>query len=159
MTKTSIIFIAAASVAALTTTSVLAQDRMMRGERFLKRADVNNDGKLTVDEVVNQATARFDKTDSNNDGEISVEEMADRIQRERDERRAARMLERMDFNGDGKVTKDELENRAKKRFALMDRNDDGIVEKLELRKGRKGMRRHGQHRRKMRRWRERQEEL
>ena len=90
MTKTSIIFIAAASVAALTTTSVLAQDRMMRGERFLKRADVNNDGKLTVDEVVNQATARFDKTDSNNDGEISVEEMADRIQRERDERRAAR---------------------------------------------------------------------
>lgn len=148
MKKTSIIAVTLTTVAALTTTSVLARDgggrdKQGRQGQMLKKADANKDGKLSVDEVVAQASARFDKSDADGDGVISLQEMTDSIQRQRDERRAKRMLERMDFNGDGKVTKDEIENRAKKRFAMMDRNDDGFVEKTELRKGRKGMGRSG----------------
>jgi hypothetical protein len=153
MTKNFIIIVAVASTAALTASTTLAQDKGGRRGQILKKADTNSDGKLSIDELVKQASVRFDKADSDGDGEISLEEMTESIRRQRDEKRARRMLERMDFNGDGKVTKDEMDNRARKRFALMDRNDDGFVEKSELRSGRKGMRsgRKGERRNKHRR--------
>ncbi len=118
-----------------------------RGQRF-ERLDANNDGSLSSEEFLAGATGRFDKADANSDGVLTEDELVERIMRRKAERRAARMMKRMDYNGDGKVTKDEIESRAKKRFALMDGNDDGKIEKSEMRRNgfrRKGMRKHRRH--------------
>ncbi|MEP1206748.1 MAG: acid-shock protein [Rhizobiaceae bacterium] len=150
MTRHSLVLVAAASIAAMATTTVMAKDGQGRRGNIFKKADLDKDGKLTVEELVQQATSRFDRTDANKDGEITAEELAENMKRRRNERRARRMLERMDYNGDGKVTKAELEEQAKKRFALLDGNEDGFVERAEMRKAFFSMRRGGDRRKKRR---------
>lgn len=98
------------------------------------RIDADGDGKITIDEMLARVDKRFDAADADGDGEITLEEMVARIERRRLERRAKRILARMDVDGDGKVTKTELQNRARKRFALADGNDDGQIEKSEMRR-------------------------
>lgn len=131
--------IMAATIAASTAN---ADDRNYAGKRF-ERIDADNDGRITLEEMMGRVDDRFDAADTDRDGVISMEEMIARIERRRLERRARRMLNRMDFDGDGKVTKTELKNRARKRFALADRNDDGVVEKSEMRKRGRKHRGHG----------------
>lgn len=143
MNRQSLVLVAAASIAAVASTSVLAKDGPRRGGNIFKKADVDKDGKLSLEEMVTQATGRFDKADANKDGEITAEELAESARRKRNERRAQRMLNRLDYNGDGKVTKVELEDQAKKRFALLDGNEDGFVEKDEMRRAFFNMRRGG----------------
>jgi Ca2+-binding EF-hand superfamily protein len=54
------------------------------------------------------------------------------MQRQRELRRAQRMVERFDADGDGELSLAEIETHQRKVFALMDRNDDGMVAKDEL---------------------------
>ena len=151
MISTKYLMAGLASAVLLSPIAASAQDHgKNRGpspRQMFERADANNDGKLTLEEMLLQSSTRFDKSDANGDGEISVEEMTAAIQRERDERRARRRMKRLDFNGDGKVTKDEITTRAKKRFSMMDRDDNGVVEKSELRGQRRGMRHKRRHHR------------
>lgn len=116
MKNTTLILSSLASVMMIATGPSLAKDRKANYVDRFEKADTNNDGKVSRHEMVSRATARFSAVDKDGNGEISVAEMADRIQRRRDERRAKRMLRRMDYNGDGKVTKNEIESRASKRF-------------------------------------------
>ena len=106
MKRQSIVLVAVASMAAVASTSVLAKDGPRRGGNIFKKADLDNDGKLSLEELVNQATSRFDKADANKDGEITAEELAEASRRQRSERRAQRMLTRLDYKGDGKVPED-----------------------------------------------------
>lgn len=46
----------------------------MRGAGFIARADGNDDGAVTLDEMRAQALARFDRADANKDGKISAAE-------------------------------------------------------------------------------------
>ena len=46
-----------------------------RGERFLKRLDADNDGKVSKAEALAKATERFDRVDANKDGFITAEEL------------------------------------------------------------------------------------
>ena len=151
MKRQSIVLVAVASMAAVASTSVLAKDGPRRGGKIFKQADLDNDGKLSLQEMVSQATSRFDRADANKDGEITAEELADASRRQRSERRAQRMLSRLDYNGDGKVTRTELEDQAQKRFALLDGNEDGFVERDEMRRAYFGMRNGGERRKKRRR--------
>ena len=151
MKRQSIVLVAVASMAAVASTSVLAKDGPRRGGNIFKKADLDNDGKLSLEELVNQATSRFDKADANKDGEITAEELAEASRRQRSERRAPRMLTRLDYNGDGKVTRSELEDQAQKRFALLDGNEDGFVERDEMRRAFFSMRNGGERRKKRRR--------
>jgi Ca2+-binding EF-hand superfamily protein len=66
------------------------------------------------------------------DGKMTVAEIASEIERMRAERRAQRIVDRFDTDGDGMLTAAEIESRQKKMFALMDRNDDGKVVKEEM---------------------------
>jgi Ca2+-binding EF-hand superfamily protein len=63
---------------------------------------------------------------------MTVAEIASEIERMRAERRAQRIVDRFDTDGDGMLTAAEIESRQKKMFALMDRNDDGKVVKEEM---------------------------
>lgn len=151
MKRQSIVLVAVASIAAVASTSVLAKDGQRRGGKIFKQADLDNDGKLSLQEMVSQATNRFDRADANKDGEITAEEIAEAFRRQSSERRAQRMLTRLDYNGDGKVTRTELEDQAQKRFALLDGNEDGFVERDEMRRAYFGMRKGGQRHKKRRR--------
>ena len=122
--------------AVLTPTLAASQDREGRMKQRFERMDVNKDGKIGRDEFVGRVTTRFDSADANGDGELDVDEVVARMERRRMERRARRMLRRMDIDGDGKVTKAELERQAAKRFAVLDRNDDGVLEVREARRAR-----------------------
>ncbi len=137
--------VSAALLIAFAPSFAVAKDGEDRASKRFERIDTNKDGKITLEETLNRTNERFDKADTDGNGEISLEEMVARLERRRLERRARRMLKRMDFNGDGKVTKDEMQSRARKRFALMDGNDDGSIEKSEMRHGGWG-RKHRKHR-------------
>ncbi len=138
--------VSAAILIAFLPSFAIADDGNDRASKRFERIDANKDGKITLEETLARTNERFDRADTDGDGELSLEEMVVRLEKRRLERRARRMMKRMDFNGDGKVTKDELENRARKRFALMDGNDDGSIEKSEIRRGgwgrKRGKRRH-----------------
>ncbi len=99
----------------------------------LAKLDANNDGVIDQNEFA--ADARLKEADTNNDGVLSQEEVSAMILKQMADRRAERMMQRLDIDGDGKVTLAEIEGQKAKRFALMDRNNDGKLEASELRRG------------------------
>ena len=69
-------------------------------ERRFRRLDINNDDKLTRNEVSKRLSPRFDQIDRNKDGAISNEEWSEwKVQR----------FDAQDINHDGTVTSDERE--------------------------------------------------
>ncbi|MDF1862165.1 MAG: hypothetical protein P1U87_18255, partial [Verrucomicrobiales bacterium] len=103
------------------------------GPEMFKRADKNNDGKLTKDEVPEQAWARLSQLDKDGDEAISAEEAkagrpggppgggspgADA------KARGEEMWKRADQNSDGKISKDEVPEQAWERLGKMDKNGD-----------------------------------
>ncbi len=99
--------------------------------RFLKRADANRDGIVTLEEVEKLREKRFNKYDTNNDGVISEKEIEDRI-RARIEKRVKRMTRKFDRNKDGKITQDEFNWLVKEKFSWRDLNDDQKLSGDEL---------------------------
>lgn len=120
------------------------------GEMF-KRADKNNDGKISKDEVPAEAWNRLGRLDKNGDDAVSAEEA-----------KAARpdgpgapggpgkgepgkggpgeMLKRADRNGDGNISKDEVPEEAWTRLGRLDKDSDGVVSKEEMAAGMAAMR-------------------
>jgi hypothetical protein len=101
------------------------------GGGWLKKADANNDGEVTFDEVEELRSKRFIEYDADKDGVVTGEEIEAVIQ-ERVEKRAQRMTRRFDQDRDGKITTDEFNRFAKERFGWMDLNDDGKIAGDEL---------------------------
>lgn len=69
-------------------------------ERRFRRLDVNNDDKLSRNELPKRLIARFDEIDRNKDGSISNEEWSAWMMRR---------FDAQDINHDGTVTSDERE--------------------------------------------------
>lgn len=108
--------------------------------------DADGNGEVTKAELDALKDARFAAADSNGDGVLSLEEMQVRAQ-DQAAKRAARMLERFDKNGDGGLSKDELPQprRAGKMFDRMDGDGSGSISKQEFEEARMnhgGKRRH-----------------
>lgn len=101
--------------------------------RQMHRLDANNDG--SVDEQEFATVQNLKDADANNDGTLSTEELGQMILKRQAERRAARLSNRLDVDGDGTVTLAEIEKNRAERFALLDRNDDGKLEDDELGRG------------------------
>jgi Ca2+-binding EF-hand superfamily protein len=89
------------------------------------RADLNNDGKVTLDEAIAHGKQRFQEMDKNKDGAVTKDELPGR----------GRFFDQADANKDGKVTYAEHEAMLKKRFADRDTNKDGVLTGDEIRRG------------------------
>jgi hypothetical protein len=88
-----------------------------------KKMDQNQDGKVTLDEALAGAKARFAKVDANKDGAITKDEAKGRFQRR---------LEKKDSNGDGKLTLVEMETGVRSWFQSADKNKDAVLSGDEL---------------------------
>ncbi|WP_373635275.1 EF-hand domain-containing protein [Yoonia sp. SS1-5] len=97
--------------------------------------DSNGDGALSLAEIQARGQMRFDEADSNADGALSAEELAAASARNATER-SARMLERLDANGDGLLQRDEMQprggDRAAKMFERVDADGDGQLSEAEF---------------------------
>ena len=110
--------------------------------------DRDGDGRITLEELEGQAEARFAAADANGDGGLSAEEMAAAMQARMGER-AARMLERLDTDGDGLLQPAEMRPRGgegmERMFGHLDADGDGAISAAEfddrpMRHGRSGKR-------------------
>jgi Ca2+-binding EF-hand superfamily protein len=108
-------------------------------ERMFERMDTNGDGKITRDEIPEQAPPMLERLDSNGDGAITREELSNfrpgggRGQGGRGQpENSDRMFERFDANGDGRITEDELPEDAPPLLQRFDRNGDGAVTRDEI---------------------------
>ena len=108
---------------------------------MLEKMDSNGDGRISLDEYLAAATARFKSIDTQNKGSIDATQMAHSpAAAERAERRATFLVRHLDKAGNGYVTQDEFLAAATKRFARMDKNGDGklTLEELTAPRGRRG---------------------
>ncbi len=113
---------------------------MPSAEQIFQRFDANSDGKLTKDELPQQAADRIMRADTNGDGAVTKEELEEVRKRLGGGQRGGgrgmpnpeELFKRLDANGDGKLSKDELPERFGQRIMQADANKDGTVTKEEF---------------------------
>lgn len=116
------------------------------GAGLFERHDADGDGRLSRSELPEEIRDRLMAADADGDGALTPEELrAARPRRGSDggdlspEERRARMMERMDANGDGKITLDELPERLREAMKEADTNGDGVLSAEELDRAREAM--------------------
>lgn len=115
---------------------VLTDDQgFRRGPRgrmfaFLRGADADKDGAITLDEAVKAAGDRFDRMDRTKDGTL---DRADRdvLVKEMTDYRVKRILHRFGATAEGKITREQAFKVAGEMFARFDRNSDGTISRGE----------------------------
>ena len=75
------------------------------GKVAAKRLDINNDGKISLDELTARQDRRFAKLDTDENGSIDKDEFNARL---------TAMFSRMDANADGFLDEDEVSRKMKK---------------------------------------------
>lgn len=108
---------------------------------WLRGADANKDGMITLEEAQAAATKQFDQFDRTKDGAVDKADF-DAMKKEMTDYRVKRFIHAYGADKDGKVTKDQFFAKARERFASMDRNNDGTIGRDEM-PGRRGMGGHG----------------
>ena len=98
-----------------------------------KELDTNQDGSVTVQELIAEAETTFAAFDRNHDGKLLVEEYGDaRGIRHVLAGFVTQHAKEVDANSNGVITKDELLTTAKRMFSRADRNQDGKLTADEL---------------------------
>lgn len=104
-----------------------------RGSQLLDKADSDGDGRVSLDEYLAAAGAEFAAIDARHKGSVDAADIAGSPQAlARIDRRAERIVARLDAAGTGYVTADEFVAAAQKRFARLDANGDGRLTAEEL---------------------------
>ena len=120
---------AALLMAATATAAIAGPDRDRGG--MMGRADANDDGVVTVEEVRARREQRFRAADGDGDGTLDVEEMRNLMLQQR----ARRHVQWLDRDGDSAVSADEFAAPMERRLKKMDRNGDGRLERAEMSRG------------------------
>lgn len=112
-------------------------------ERF-GQIDADNNGEITQEEIKAHAASRFSATDTDGDGFLSQDELVAHAEEKR-VKRAERMIERMDKDGDGKLALTEMQGRRDpaKMFERLDKDGNGSLSKAEFEDGAKRGKRRG----------------
>jgi Ca2+-binding EF-hand superfamily protein len=128
----------AAVLGATLATSALAQEGHGPGpmlQEMFATIDADADGKITLAEIEAHRLARFTAADANGDGALDAAEALAFQEAEMAEmlaRRAAKMIERHDDNGDGTLSAEEMgESPLEDRFAVLDTDNDGAISAAE----------------------------
>ncbi len=133
MKKPLFVMLAAAAVT-LPALALAAPEQGRRGqmlERHFQEMDLDQNGRISEQEMDAHRAARFDRADSDRDGLISEAEfMAAR--QARGEERARLIFAYMDTNDDGALSLEEIAQR-RPAFAQLDVDGDGSVTLEELR--------------------------
>jgi len=129
---TSAVLVAGSAVVLADSGSLGFGPRGMAGpERVIERLDLNEDGKISKEEVDKVRDERFAKFDTDNSGGLTIEELEAGREAEKQERRAE-MLSRIDTNGDQEINRDEFGGRELRLFDRLDANEDGEISEDEL---------------------------
>ncbi|MGI9477095.1 MAG: hypothetical protein ACR2PI_10345 [Hyphomicrobiaceae bacterium] len=110
-----------------------------RGRRMLRHlagADTNKDGAVTIQELQDRATKRFERWDWNKDGVLDKADR-DTLRKETMDYRVRRFMHRLGAGKDGKLTMEQFAKHRDARFAKMDADGSGVIERSE-RRGRGG---------------------
>lgn len=97
--------------------------------------DLNQDQRLSGDEVSDDLWTRFSKKDANEDGAVTLQELAAaRVDDETNLRRPSpgNALAELDANDDGRVTSDEVTDETWAKLSFADENSDAAVSLEEL---------------------------
>lgn len=123
-----------ATAALLLLLSAPSMAQMMRGgEGMFERADANNDGSVTREEVIAARDEQFAKFDRNSDGYIDSNDVPQRLAARRQQNGGGEMLMgQFDANGDGKVSKEEFVNVPTTIFDRADSDDNDVLDAKEL---------------------------
>jgi Ca2+-binding EF-hand superfamily protein len=106
-------------------------------EHMLEKMDTNGDGRISLNEYLASATARFKAIDTKNTGNIDAAQIGNSpAVAERGVHRAATLVARLDKAGNGYITRDEFLAAANKRFTRLDKDGNGKLTLDELAAGR-----------------------
>lgn len=89
----------------------------------LKEADVDGDGKVSRDEMLDKVSKKFDEMDVDGDGYVTEAEVKEQMK--------AKMFARADKDGDGVVSEDEFRG-PKEIFEKIDADESGDLTQEEL---------------------------
>ena len=130
------------AIFALAATAILASAPVMAREHGgprpdFSQLDANGDGQITQAEAKAFGAAEFAKADTDGNGSLTVEELSARAQADRAKKmgkRAKRMLERLDSDGNGTIELAEMEqmNPGQRMFDRLDENEDGVISQEEF---------------------------
>jgi Ca2+-binding EF-hand superfamily protein len=124
----------AAALLSLLSASSMAQGMRHGGEGMFERADANNDGSVTKEELIAGRGQQFAKFDRNSDGYLDSDDVPKRMAERRKKNGAGgEMLGgQFDTDGDGKVTKDEFINGPTLIFDRVDNDKNNMLDPKEL---------------------------
>lgn len=123
------------AAALLSVFSAPSMAQMMRhgGEGMFERADANNDGSVTKEELIAARGDQFSKLDRNSDGYLDSTDMPKRMAERRKQNGGGETHGgQFDTNGDGKVSKDEFINGPTLIFDRADTDKNNVLDAKEL---------------------------
>jgi Ca2+-binding EF-hand superfamily protein len=92
----------------------------------LRKADIKNDGVITLEAYMSVNTKRFDELDRNKDGIVDKADF-DAMRKELTDYQVKRFIHAYGADSAGKITKDQFYAVAKERFARLDRKGEGKI--------------------------------